>query len=624
MNMFLEVFKFECRYQLRSPLFPIVALVFFLLAFLGMASENVTIGGGTDNLDLNASYTIVQSHYVFSVILMFAAVAFVATPITRDYENRTAEMIISTGVPRLAYLFGRFSGGFVFAYLTGCAAILGTLSATFMPWLDPERIAPFNWAPYQYSFIQIMLFTTFITCGVFFAVAALTRTIMAPYLAVFGLIIIFIVAGSNTDPDTVKVTSLIDPFNLIAFGYETRYWSVFEKNTAVPEFAGNILANRMIWVGIATTFLAMAAWRFRFAVGSGSGAGGRKKREKNRHESAPASVGSSVRDKQPRFDTNLVVAQFVSQVRMDMRSVFRSIPFYMLLLFGMLNVIGGFIASINGIYGTPVYPVTRMMLNVIAGSFLLVVIAIVIYYSGELVHRERQCKVADYLDAMPWPSGVMALAKIVAMWGIVSALLLVVMLTGMVVQAFNGYFDFEPGVYLVGLLVGQGWTVYLLCVAAVFIQILVDNKFVGMLLTLVFFLGLQVMSGFGFEHSLYQFGVPFMRYSDLNGWGPYLERTVTVGAYWTVFCVLLVVGAHLFLRRGYYDSFTQRWQVAKQRFSPGVAGTSLVSLLLFAGLGSWIFYNTNVLNTYATQEDLEKLQADYEKQYKQYRYMAMP
>jgi ABC-2 type transport system permease protein len=38
--------------------------------------------------------------------------------------------------------------------------------------------------------------------------------------------------------------------------------------------------------------------------------------------------------------------------------------------------------------------------------------------------------------------------------------------------------------------------------------------------------------------------------------------------------------------------------------------------LAFVGLGSYIFYNTNILNKYETGNSREKLQADYEKQYK--------
>ena len=63
-----EIFCFECRYQLRSPLFLIVSMVFFLFNFFAMASESVTVGGGAGNLNLNAAFIVIQTQYVFIII----------------------------------------------------------------------------------------------------------------------------------------------------------------------------------------------------------------------------------------------------------------------------------------------------------------------------------------------------------------------------------------------------------------------------------------------------------------------------------------------------------------------------------------------------------------------------
>ena len=83
----LEVFKFECRYQLRSPLFLVVAAVFFLFAFFLMASEGVRLGGIGNNLNFNAAWTIVYTQFFFSIIGMFAAIAIVSQAITRYQQN---------------------------------------------------------------------------------------------------------------------------------------------------------------------------------------------------------------------------------------------------------------------------------------------------------------------------------------------------------------------------------------------------------------------------------------------------------------------------------------------------------------------------------------------------------
>jgi hypothetical protein len=47
-------------------------------------------------------------------------------------------------------------------------------------------------------------------------------------------------------------------------------------------------------------------------------------------------------------------------------------------------------------------------------------------------------------------------------------------------------------------------------------------------------------------------------------------------------------------------------------------------LLLFAGLGAWIYYNTNVINRYVPGDLAKQQQADYEKLYRQYRELPQP
>ena len=103
--MFREVFKFECRYQLRSALFPIIAIAFLLIGYLAMASDQVTVGvGDSGSLKLNASFVIIVSAYVFSIVAMLAGVAFVAAPIPRGRGLRTALRLVSTGVAKRGFL----------------------------------------------------------------------------------------------------------------------------------------------------------------------------------------------------------------------------------------------------------------------------------------------------------------------------------------------------------------------------------------------------------------------------------------------------------------------------------------------------------------------------------------
>ena len=619
--MFLEIFRFECRYQLRSPLFLVVSGLWFLMAFLVSGTEAVSVGGVGSNLNLNANFAILQIQYTFTVLGLFPAVAFVAGAITRDYEAKTAQLLFSTGTSELSYFFGRFAGGALFATLVGIAGLLGTLIGTFMPWLDPERVGPFTAAPYLFSIWAIILPNLLIISALFFSVAALTRSMMAAYVAALGFFVAYIVVANVTDQETIGLMALFDPFGLTAFGEITRYWTVFDRNFGMPELTSTLLYNRMIWAGISMAVLLLAAWRYRFNLAPAPKLKLRRREKAGRP--APA-AHSELLTAHPVQGVGPDLARFFSQLRMDVRGMTRSIPFYVLLAFGMLQVVGSTIAATTQIFGTPVYPLTGTLIAFVGGSFTLAVLIIIIYYSGELVHRERQALVHEIVDATAYPNWIMVLSKVSALWFVIASMLVVVMITAMLVQIFNDYYRFELLLYLKGLFGIIGIFYFLTCVPAVLVQVLSPNKFVGMVVFLAIFLGIQTLPSLDFEHYLYQYAPPPAPYSDMNGYGHFVERFVSFCIYWGAFSGLLIVVAHLFFRRGYPGSTREQLAVARGRWNGAVAGWTTAFAVLFIGTGAWIFYNTNVLNEYVTSDEREQQQADYEKAYKQFEDLPSP
>ncbi len=616
--MFWEILKFECRYQARSPLFLILTVVFFLLSFLAMASERVSIGGVGSNLNLNANFTVIVTQYVLGLFGMLPAVAIVASAVTRDYEAKTAELFFSSGVSERAFLFGRFTGGVLFSMLFALGMLFGTLLGTFMPWLDQERIGAFSIAPYWYSISTVIVPTYFVVCSIFFAVAALSRSMLYAFVASLGLIVAYVVVAANTDQETIGITALLEPFGIISFSEMTRYWTVAERNYAVPDVAGPLLINRLIWLGVGLVALFYTAWRYRFNLNPGF-----RFRRKKLPKIVQAPEVRTVEVSQV-FGFATTLAQFASQLKMDVRGVLKSIPFYIILGLGLFNTIAGFFGVTGAFYGTDLLPVTGALLTAISGTYTLTLIMVVIWYSGDLIYSERQAGVADILDATPYVNGILVLSKIAALWFVITVLYLVAMGASMLMQVFNDYQNFEIGLYLQGLLFNIGGGFYIFAVVAVFVQVLARNKYVGMLAFLVLFLGLGVLNSFGYEHNLYQLPPPVAPFSDMNQFGHYFVPLLAFTVYWALFCVVLIAGAHLMFRRGNVYQWSERLNAAKLRWNAGVASISLIAVLAFGAVGSWIFYNTNVLNEYTTADEREERQADYEKAYKQFETMPRP
>ena len=76
--MFGKIAAFELRYQLKSPVLWIVFLMFFLLTFFAVVSDNVSIGGAGGNVHENSPFSIIMSTVNMSIFAQFAVVAFVA------------------------------------------------------------------------------------------------------------------------------------------------------------------------------------------------------------------------------------------------------------------------------------------------------------------------------------------------------------------------------------------------------------------------------------------------------------------------------------------------------------------------------------------------------------------
>lgn len=618
-----EVFKFECRYQLRSPLFLVLAAVFMLFAFFLMSSEDVSLGGIGSNLNLNAAWTIVYTQFFFSVIGMLASIAIVSQAITRDYELKTAELLFATGVSERDFLLGRFFGASLFGVLVGVAALLGTLLGTLMPWLDQERVGVFLAAPYLYAMFVVTVPNLFFTSALFFTLAALTRSMLAAFIGAVGFLVLYIVVGNLIDPEQIDVFAILDPFGQTAFGEVSRYWTVYERNTQLVPIEGNLLINRLLWFGIALAALLFTLWRYGFNLNPSSFR--RRPMRSLQQVKAPATVPVklSTHKVSQQFGSATFWRQLLSQVHIDLGAVFKSVPFYAIFGFAALNVWGGF-SGAGRAFGTPLLPITSTLLRAIGNSYTFFILIIVIYYAGEVVHRERQAGTSDVIDSTPYPNVMMVFSKIITLWCIVASLLLFAMVAGVMMQLSESYTNFEFGLYLQSLFVVQGGFFFLLVVFAVFIQVIAGNKWIGMVGLLATFIVFQALPGFDFQHGLYSFGTPNAPHSDMNGYGHYWLPLLAFTLYWSLFCGVLVLLSHLLFQRGRDYGLRERMVLVRARLSRGVVTTGALTLLTFVGVGSWIYVNTNIINRYTTSDTVELEQAQYEKSYKQYELVTQP
>jgi aminopeptidase N len=608
--MFGKVAAFEFRYQARQPVFWVGAIIFFLLAFGVVASSNVQIGS-TANVHKNAAQVISIVHVNFAVIYMFVTAAFVANIVVRDEETGFGGILRSTRLSRFDYLYGRFVGAFAAAALSFLAVPAGMAIGAAMPWVDPDTIGPFVLGHYLFAYVWLALPSLLLTSAVFFSLTTLTRSMMWTYVGVIAFMVLQILGGVLLrQPGLETVAALWEPFGAGAFGLATRYWTATERNTLTPPLAGWLLANRVLWIGVALAITGAAYWLYDLRGGDGAAL---VKRDKKGAVDTPRPTG--VVHVAPSFTPAARWAQLWARARLDARQVFLS-PAYLVLLglAAVLSIANLWRAADDSLYGGAIYPVTRAMIDALNGTFPFISMIIAAYYAGELVWREQERRTHELIDATPLPDWAFVIPKTLAIGLVLLSTFLVSVVVAIAVQLVKGYTHLELVNYLFWWVLPQAVYCLLLAVLAVFLQVLSPHKFVGWGLMVLYIIGTIVASSYGLEHNLYLYPesspAPI---SDFNGQSRFWIGAWWFRLYWAAFAVLLLVLCHVLWRRGTETRLKPRLLALPRRLmgrSGLVAGAALV---VFVGVGVFIFMNTNVWNPYRTTLSNERWTADYEK-----------
>lgn len=235
----------------------------------------------------------------------------------------------------------------------------------------------------------------------------------------------------------------------------------------------------------------------------------------------------------------------------------------------------------------------------------------IIYYGSEVFWRERRYRIAAIIETTPIPSSAMIAAKWTALVAMIAALIASGILVGVVIQVIHGYTDFEPLVYA-SLFDFAGWPLALYAAAAICIHALSPNKYVGMVLVLLFAVVTQRAQVAGLEHHLWRFATaPAVKYTAMNGFGDYAAPFHWFMLHWTAWAALFLTIAAF------------RWRGVRRATRNGRALVAAFAIVVVA-TGAWILYNTDVRNARMTRGEQLDWKADYEKTYARFASLPQP
>ncbi len=621
--MILTFFRFELREQLRSPLLWLLAFLFAALAFAAASTEAVQIGGGTGNVYSNAPIVIARFMGIFTMVCMLVSTMFVSNALLRDFELGTAELIFASPIKRRDYLAGRILAAICASLVVYLVIALGIFLGPFMPWVDKARVGPVSLAAYAWTFTWIVLPNVVFTTALLSMLAAATRSILWVYIGLVGYFVLYGVSASLLkDIDNVWIATLTEPLGMRALGRAVRYWAAEQSNTQLPAVAGYLVANRALWLGVAAALFAATFALFRSErTGSGRRRWGRRKIVANADAARPMQiVAPRVR---PVFSAATGWHQFLRQVRFDTVGVLRSVPFIVLLVLGLANFIPGALHQ-NVMYGTPIWPVTSEMLTSLQGAYSWLLVIIVLFYSGELVWKERSVRLNEVSDAMPVPNWVPLLARFSTLVVIVACFQAIGAGVSMALQLTQGYTHLEPLLYLKALALGSVFYV-LMGGMALILQVLTNNKFFGYALLILVMIAQVALGLLDFTQNIYNFGNwPNAPYSDMNGYGHFLPGQLVFQAYWALLLIALLFLASAFWVRGVGTRLRERMKLAMHRLRGPTGAGLAVSLVAFIALGSWLYWSTNIRNEFVSPDQQRDLQVRYERELSKYRNLPQP
>jgi hypothetical protein len=624
--MFGEFFKLELRSAFKSPMVYVLFLLVALIAFGFVASDNLTVGGAVGNVYTNSPYALTNLVLLFGLVGLLIAAAFFNNAALRDHNNQFNEIMFSLPIKKSGYFWGRFFGALVLSTipLLGIffGAWVGSIVGPLVGWIDADRIGPFFFETIVSNYLIFILPNMFIAGSIIFFLAHHFKSTVISFVGAIALFIGYAVSGTfMSDIDNEKLAALIDIFSVRTYSVYSRYFTPAERNELSPAFEGLILQNRLIWltVGVVISIISYKVFSFR------------EKLKYRKKKGVTPDVATVVADlEKPEVDQDfsgsLGWLQFKSFFKTSFISIIKSTAFRILALFGIILLLTSLFQGYE-YFGLQSYPVTYKVIGDISGSTGLFMIIIVIFFSGELVWRDRMSNIQEVINATPHSTFASVLAKMASLVSVAVLLQFIFIVMGILSQLFRGYTHIELDVYLIDFFVDELPGYIILASLFVFIQTLVKNRYIGYFLGLLFFIGWGILINevLEIQSNMLQPGAsPGIFYSDMSGFGPGMRGTLWFDLYWILFALILLAKAAMFWPRSAVSGFRDKFKTAMANFKGRFRiqfGIIAAAWLLVAG---WIFYNTQILNDYDSISTIEEERVNYEKMYKKYEDAPLP
>ncbi len=633
--MFLEIFLFELKYALKKPsTYVFFSIYFAFYLFISLAISGVIpLGSSDSNTYMNSAvgnaglYSFFNQN-ILALVHNMIIIAIMATAIQRDFEFNSHALFFTKPITKFSYFFGRFFGVLTIALFVFSGQLVGLLLGSVIGHNQPT-VGPIHLYNYIQPFLYFVVPNTLLFGVTYFSLTTFLRNTTIAYLVTVIFFLFDLASGSVlSDIEYEKLAAMLDPYGNKAFQHVTQYWTPSEQNERMLSLTDVLLYNRLVWLGLAMGIMWFSYVRFNFSqflkpvkVFSF------RKKEESYSPQTPAVQHLS---ELPKVTISSTGKAFWNQLlfiaRFEYKRIVKGYFFIIMIVLGA--VLAYITSSFNSlIFGTEVYPVTYNVAAQTGSMFQLMLSILIIFYSGNLVFNEKQFKVDELVGASPIKSSTLVIGKYLGLLGSVALGLFGALITGILIQSINGYYKFELGQYFASLYGRTFVSLSLLTALCFAIQFIVSNKYVGFVISFIIaFLSRIIFSQLQIDNPLYNFNSsgPMLQYSDMNGYGHTTPIFYFFKLYWLAAMVLVFVFAIRFYLRGKEKGLKARFKFSKFDSHKQFRLATIISAVVFIGVGSTIYYNIKVANKMFSNKEFEKLQAKFEQTYKHFQKTSQP
>lgn len=633
--MFSTIYVHEVKTWFKKPLFYIYAGVLFLLSLLLSAGRAGVFDGDsatvTGAIKLNSMVGIYGSLAIISLLIYFLIPSIIGGTIQRDFKNNMHNVLYSYPISKWNYLIAKFSAGMTVTLLIVISCLMGITLGFYLPGANDDLLGPFTVMNYLKPFLVFVLPNVFFYGAIVFALTAFLRNVNIGFMFILVMIVLkFAAESSVTTMDDSYWVELMEPTGDSATYDLIKYWTPEEQSTQLIPVEGTLLYNRLIWLGISLLVFFGVLFAFNFSQNPSSLSLAKKKSQRV----TKRNFGTIEKVVMPKATQDF---SFLGQLKTswiiaksDIAYIVKGWPFIIIatvaFAFSLLTM---FITGQQ--YGTDILPKTWVMLQLVGGIFFKGFSFVLIFlYTGLIFDRAKAAHIHQLIDVTPSKNWTIILSKFITLMVMLSTLFIIVIFSGIIIQSYNGFFEFEFPLYFFDLFVINIWSYIPWVLLSILVHTLIKNKWLGFSLLLVFAIiagGLvPVFDWIGIEQGQFIFnqGAGSPSPSDMNGYGSGLPRYFTYRVYWILFSIALFALAIVFYRRGMGTNVKERFEIAKSRFSKSIIATIAVSLIGFFAIGGYIWKVNNVDNEQISGKEQEEMRVNYEKELSKFAKVPQP